>query len=91
MLRARQGRLPPAFNTLLEMQRNVGFGAVREVRVEEAEEEWGLVRGGLAMRPIPVRLLKRYEDAAYLAYRPPYWAKESVELCAVPFTHVELA
>jgi hypothetical protein len=75
----------------LGKERNVGFGAVRGVEVEEAEEEWGLVRDGLAMRPIPVRLLKRYEDAAYLAYRPPYWAKESVDLCAVPFTHVELA
>jgi len=75
----------------LGKERNVGFGAVRGVEVEEVEEEWGLVRGDLAMRPIPVRLLKRYEDAAYLAYKPPYWAKESVELCAVPFTHVELA
>ena len=75
----------------LGKERNVGFGAVRDVEVEEVEEEWGLVRGGLAMRPIPVRLLKSYVDAAYLAYKPPYWAKESVELCAVPFTHVELA
>jgi hypothetical protein len=75
----------------LGKERNVGFGAVKGVSVEEVEEEWGLVRDGLAMRPIPVRLLKRYEDAAYLAYKPPYWAKESVELCAVPFTHVELA
>ena len=75
----------------LGKERNVGFGAVREVRVEEVEEEWGLVRDGLAMRPIPVKLLRSYEDAAYLAYRPPYWAKESVDLCAVPFTHVELA
>jgi len=75
----------------LGKERNVGFGAVKEVVVEEVEEEWGLVRGGLAMRPIPVKLLRRYEDAAYLAYKPPYWAKESVDLCAVPFTHVELA
>jgi len=75
----------------LGKERNVGFGAVKEVHVEEVEEEWGLVRGSLAMRPIPVRFLKRYEDAAYLAYKPPYWAKESVDLCAVPFTHVELA
>jgi hypothetical protein len=75
----------------LGKERNVGFGAVKEVRVEETEGEWGLVRDGLAMRPIPVKLLRRYEDAAYLAYKPPYWAKESVDLCAVPFTHVELA
>ncbi len=75
----------------LGKERNIGFGAVRRVEVEETEEEWGLVRDGVAMRPIPVKLLKRYEDVAYLAYKPPYWAKESVDLCAVPFTHVELA
>ena len=75
----------------LGKERNVGFGAMKKVDVEEVEEEWGLVKDGLAMRPIPVRLLKRYVDAAYLAYKPPYWAKESVDLCAVPFTHVELA
>lgn len=74
----------------LGKERNIGFGFVKKVEVREVEHEWGLVKDGLAMRPIPVRYLKRYEDAAYLPYRPPYWAKESVALCAPPFTRVEL-
>jgi len=70
-------------------ERNIGFGFVKEVEVREVGYEWGLVRGGEAMRPIPVRYLKYYEDAAYMPYKPPYWSGES-ELCAVPFTRVEL-
>jgi hypothetical protein len=74
----------------LGKDRNIGFGFVKLVEVREIPFEFGLVKDGLAMRPIPVRYLKRYEDSAYLAYKPPYWARESVDLCAVPFTKVEL-
>lgn len=69
---------------------NIGFGFVKEVTVEEMEEDCSLICNGLAMRPIPVRYLRRYEDAAYLAYKPPYWDRNNVDLCAVPFTRVEL-
>jgi hypothetical protein len=74
----------------LGKERNIGFGFVKKVEVKEIPFEFSLVKDGLAMRPIPVKYLKCYEDSAYLAYKPPYWAKESVELCAVPFTRVEL-
>jgi hypothetical protein len=74
----------------LGKERNIGFGFIKSVEVHEVEREWGLVRDGLAMRPIPVRYLARYEDAAYLAYKPPYWAKQNIDLCCVPFTRCEL-
>jgi hypothetical protein len=74
----------------LGKERNIGFGFVKRVEVREIEHEWGLVKDGVAMRPIPVRYLKAYEDATYMAYKPPYWSKHSVDLCAVPFTRVEL-
>jgi hypothetical protein len=74
----------------LGKERNIGFGFIRKAEVREIEHEWGLVKDGVAMRPIPVRYLKSYEDATYLAYKPPYWSKHSVDLCAVPFTRVEL-
>jgi hypothetical protein len=83
----RLARLVPA----LGKDRNIGFGLVREVAVEEWGEECGVACGGLAMRPIPVKYLRRIEEATLLAYKPPYWARESVALCAVPFTRVELA
>ncbi len=75
----------------LGKERNIGFGFVKRVEVREMEHEWGLIKDGVAMRPIPVKYLKAYEDATYLAYKPPYWSKHSVDLCAVPFTRVELA
>jgi hypothetical protein len=74
----------------LGKERNIGFGLVKEVVVREVGGEWGLVKDGVAMRPIPVRYLKSYEDAAVIAYKPPYWDKGNMELCAVPFTRVEL-
>ena len=80
-------RMVPA----LGKERNIGFGFVKRVEVREAEEEWGLVKDGKAMRPIPIEYLRWWEDAAPLAYKPPYWDKRSVKLCCVPFTRVELA
>jgi hypothetical protein len=75
----------------LGKERNIGFGFIRNVEVREVEHEWGLVKDSMAMRPIPVKYLKAYEDATYMAYKPPYWSKHSVDLCVVPFTRVELA
>jgi len=74
----------------LGKERNIGFGFVRKVEVREVDGEWGLVKDGLAMRPIPVVYLKKYEDAVHLPYKPPYWDKRNIVLCAVPFTRVEL-
>ncbi len=74
----------------LGKERNIGFGFVKKVEVREVDYEWGLVKNGLAMRPIPVSYLKSYEDATYLPYKPPYWSKHNIALCAVPFTRVEL-
>lgn len=74
----------------LGKDRNIGFGFVREVAVEETEEECGLVNSGICMRPIPIKYLATYEDSAYIAYKPPYWSKENVELCSVPFTRCTL-
>jgi hypothetical protein len=42
------------------------------------------------MRPIPVRLLESYNDAVELAWKPPYWAADSIELCAPPGAEVKL-
>jgi hypothetical protein len=74
----------------LGKETNIGFGWVKRVVVEETDEEYGLVKDGLAMRPIPVEYVKHYEDSAPLAYKPPYWARENVRTCVVPFTQVKL-
>lgn len=68
----------------------IGFGAVREFEVVETEADYSLVKDGRAMRPLPVRLLRRWSDQALLAWRPPYWSADSVELCAPPGAEVDI-
>jgi hypothetical protein len=67
----------------------VGWGHVLGVSVEVVAEDRSLVAAGRAMRPIPVRFLRRWSDAAAMAWKPPYWDRESVELCAPPGAEIE--
>ncbi|MEM4436140.1 MAG: hypothetical protein QXO22_04175 [Thermosphaera sp.] len=76
--------------TAVGKERNIGFGFVKEVLIEETSEEYGLIKDGLCMRPIPVKHLNHYEDAAWISYKPPYWSKDTVDLCGVPFTKCAL-
>jgi len=68
----------------------IGFGIVRDVVFEELEEDWSIVAHGVAMRPIPVEMCEEYEDAAYLAYKGPYWSPKSVALCVPPGARCKL-
>jgi len=68
----------------------IGWGKVATWQLQEIEEDRSIVWQGKAMRPIPVRLLKSYSEAVPLAWRAPYWAADTVELCAPPGAEVEL-
>jgi len=68
----------------------IGFGAIHSWHIERLPQDRSLVYKGKAMRPIPVWLLSRYSEAVRLAWRPPYWAAESIDLCAPPEAEVEL-
>lgn len=61
-----------------------GFGRVKSLRIEEAEADYSVVKDGVAMRPLPMRMLSDAETKVMLAYKPPYWDKRNVELCAFP-------
>lgn len=76
--------------THLGNKSRMGWGAVSAVTVTEMEENWALTRDGVAMRPIPVRYLASWSDAVPLAWRPPYWSPDNVDLCAPPGAEVEL-
>jgi hypothetical protein len=67
----------------------VGWGHVLDVRVEETDEDRSVVADGRAMRPIPVRFLRRWSDEAVMAWKPPYWSRDSIELCAPPGAEVD--
>ena len=68
----------------------IGFGAIHSWHIERLPHDRSLVWQGRAMRPIPVRLLESYSEAVRLAWRPPYWGAESIDLCAPPETEVRL-
>jgi len=74
----------------LGKKRADGFGFVSGFEVEEVEEDWSLVRDGVAMRPLPVGMLAWRSDAVMMAYRPPYWSKRNITLCAPPGAQVRL-
>lgn len=62
----------------------VGWGKVQNFIIEEINNDYSLIKGGKAMRPIPERYLVEVFDKVLLAWKPPYWDAKSVELCAVP-------
>jgi len=68
----------------------IGYGFIRDFKIKELSENRSIVMDGYAMRPIPYFMLKHHEELVMLAYKAPFWAKESVALCAPPFTKVEL-
>lgn len=68
----------------------IGFGAIRDFVLEPTDKDYSIVKDGKAMRPIPKRFLRRWAKLVPLAWTPPYWARDRIELCAPPFTEVEL-
>jgi len=68
----------------------IGYGFVKKCLVERDSLKRTVVWNGIAMRPIPVEFCEEYEQSAMMAYRSPYWAKENVRLCVVPFTRCRL-
>jgi len=69
--------------------RRLGWGEVRSIKSEFKGIDMSIVWRGIAMRPIPIRFLKSYSEAVRLAWRPPYWDKKNVELCAPPGAKVK--
>lgn len=68
---------------------SIGFGRFREYVIEEVDEDASVVYNGVAMRPIPAAMLRYADRAMMLAYKPPYWDKRNVALCAPPGARVE--
>lgn len=62
----------------------IGFGIVRDVLFEPMDEDFSIIADGIAMRPIPTELCSEYDEAFYLAYRPPYWDPRNVCECVPP-------
>ncbi len=77
-------RLLTTYVQALGNDHRIGWGAVNSIEVTECSEDLSLVCGGRAARALPVDMCEDYGDAAYLAYRPPYWHPANVTLCVPP-------
>ncbi|MDE1971303.1 MAG: hypothetical protein KGI50_07055 [Patescibacteria group bacterium] len=71
---------------------NIGFGWIKSFKVQEIEEDRGLIdpKDSVAMRPIPISMLKEYADVERLNYKAPYWDPDTVAKCAVPLSKVRI-
>lgn len=67
-----------------------GFGFIKKFSIEELGEDCSIVKDGVAMRSIPLSMVEWSSEVVAMAYKPPYWAKENVTLCAPPGAHVRL-
>jgi hypothetical protein len=69
-----------------------GGGEVAEFKVSRIENDYSLTKDGLAMRSLPVEMLKSYDSggAMLMAYQAPYWDQKNVALCVAPGCRCEL-
>lgn len=66
-----------------------GYGRIREIIVEEIEEDWSLFKDGKPMRPIPARYFREIELQGDVNFQrhpiiPPYWRNDYIEVCIMP-------
>ena len=69
---------------------SIGFGAIKSFKIETIEEDWSIVKDGIAMRSIPIEAVSAYSESVVMAWKAPYWAKENVDLCVPPFARCKL-
>ena len=69
---------------------SIGFGMIKDYSIKEISKDFSIVKRGVAMRAIPIEVVKYAEEIVPMAYKPPYWSKEVVTPCVPPFARVEL-
>lgn len=73
----------------LGKKKSIGFGFIKDYKIEDTDEDYSFVKDGVAMRPIPVELADEYDDQAMMNHSPPYWSN-NVKLCVPPGAKVSL-
>ena len=62
----------------------IGFGRISNMVVRSIPYDLSLVDGGIAQRPLPVRMLATSSEQLMLSCRAPYWRQDNMEMCAPP-------
>ncbi len=69
----------------------IGFGFIKDFKVEEISKDHSIVKDNKAMRPIPFPLFDAASEVVPLTYKPPYWWSGFVAPCAPPGAWVKLS
>ena len=69
-----------------------GFGHINSMSVVPTDHDWGVVKDGMPMRPIPISSASGFDldcdVRMYYAYRPPYWHRGNLTECYMPMCRV---
>lgn len=68
----------------------IGWGAIKDFRIESVMEDWSIVKNDVAMRPIPVEMLEYASEQFPMSWKPPYWDRDNVAMCAPPGASVRV-
>lgn len=70
----------------LGKKRAQGGGQVASFFIKPIEDDWSLIKDGIAMRSLPVEMLSAYSmsHVMLMAYRMPYWDNANVTMCVAP-------
>jgi CRISPR type IV-associated protein Csf3 len=79
------------FNVVsLGKKTSYGFGRIKSMSIKTIDKDYSLIKDNKAMRPIPTSMLRYAETKMLMAYKPPYWSKNNVDMCAFPNTGVKI-
>lgn len=72
---------------------SIGGGRVQNISIESTEEDYSFFKDGEIMRPIPSSMRIPVIPGLVFErqpYKPPYWSKSNVRMCAVPKNKIEV-
>jgi len=76
--------------TNLGKKKSIGGGLIRDITINENEEDRSLIYENKAMRPLPVKEFGPGMKMVMLAYKFPYWDKQNVGMCIFPESELGL-
>lgn len=62
---------------------SMGYGWIKEKKLESIKDDWSCFYDGIPMRPIPCERNNKEDNIEYTGYRPPYWFPNNQGFCKV--------
>ena len=72
---------------------SIGSGFVQSINIHEISEDYSFFKDNRVMRPIPTKIQVPFVKGlviSYLPYKPPYWSKSNLTMCASPESQIKI-